>query len=159
MATRKKPTSNNGRSAPQQSRDAQERVTAQLSERADQLAEHAEELAHQAQYMAMQADRRVRRAIDRRPMTAVWTSFGVGLGLGLVVVALAPRSRREGWSLGDLSGSLRHLTDRVESMGRSAAHQASGVAHSLGDRASHYAHDLGDSASKRARDAAGFLGL
>ena len=97
-------------------------------------------------------------------MTAVWTSFGVGVGLGLAVVALLPRDRREGWSIGgwsldDLSGSLRDLTDRVESIGRSAARGASHYAHDLGDRASHYAHDLGDRAARRARDAAGSIGF
>lgn len=159
MATRKKGSSNNGRSTQQRARDERDRLAEQLSERADQLAGHAEDLADRAQYMTMQADRRFRAAVDRRPMTAIWTSFGVGVGLGLAVVALLPRERRSGWSLDDLSGSLRHLGDRVEAMGRSAAHRASDYAHDLGDRASHYAHDLGDSASRRTRDAAGFFGL
>jgi ElaB/YqjD/DUF883 family membrane-anchored ribosome-binding protein len=149
MATRKKSaSSNNGRSPQQRLKDEQERLAEQLSERADQLAGHAEHLAERAQHLASQADRRFRGAVDRRPMTAVWTGFGVGLGLGLAIVALLPRDRRPHWSLDDLSGSLRQLGDRVESMGRSAAHQASG-----------YAHDLGESASRHARDAAGYLGF
>ncbi|QDV39007.1 hypothetical protein [Tautonia plasticadhaerens] len=159
MATRRKGSSNNGRSTQQRAQDERDRLAEQLSERADQLAGHAEDLADRAQHMAMQADRRVRGAVDRRPMTAIWTSFGVGLGLGLAVVALMPRDRRSGWSLDDLSGSLRHLGERVEAMGRSATRQASGYAHDLGDRASGYAHDLGDSASRRAKDAAGLLGF
>ena len=45
MATRKKGSSDNGRNPQQQrARDEQERLTAQLSERADQLAGHAEDL-------------------------------------------------------------------------------------------------------------------
>ncbi|RUL83897.1 hypothetical protein [Tautonia sociabilis] len=148
MATRKKSSSNNGRGVGQKDRQEQERLAARLSERADALAEHAEELADRAQHLAWQADHRFRGAVGRRPMTAVWTSFGLGLGLGLAIVALVPRDRRSGWSLDDLSGSLRELGDRVEAMGRSAARGAS-----------RQAHDLGESAVRRVRDAAGFLGL
>ena len=149
MASRRKGSSDNGRSMQQRVRNEQERLAERLSERAEELADQAESLAHQAQEMAINADRRVRRVVDRRPMTAIWTSFGLGLGLGLVLVAVASsRSRdEEGWSLDDLSGSLGDLSRRASAIGRSVAHQASD-----------YAQDFGKTARRRVRDVAGSLG-
>lgn len=153
MATRKKSSSNNGRNVQEQAKNQKEQLAEQLSERASELADRAEYLAQHAQEMAMHADQRFRKTVDRRPMTAVWTSFGLGLGLGLAVVVLASSRRDDewsvgGWSMDDLSDSLSDLRHRVESQGRSAAH-----------RASDYAHDFGRSASKRVRDVAGSMGL
>lgn len=152
MATRKKGSSSNGRNVQQRARDEKEQLAERLSERSAELAEQAESLAQHAQEMAMHADQRFRRVVNRRPMTSVWTSFGLGVGLGLALVALVPARSRHGgaggWSLDDLSGSLGDLGRRAERIGRSAAHQASD-----------YAHDLGHSVSRRARRAADSLGF
>lgn len=152
MATRKKGSSTNGRNVQQRARNEKEQLAERLSERSAELAEQAESLAHHAQEMAMHADQRLRRTVNRRPMTSVWTSFGLGVGLGLALVALVPARSRQGgaggWSLDDLSGSLGDFGRRAESMGRSAAHHASD-----------YAQDVGHAVSRRARKAAGSLGF
>ena len=165
MATRKKGSTSGGSNGRKSDlAREQERLTRRLGERADQLTEHAQHLAAQAEGLAAEAEHRTRRSIERRPMTSVWTAFGVGVGLGLAVVALLPhRDERAGWlpddwSIDDLGGSLRHLSDRVESLGRTAASRASGVAHDVGDAASGYAHDLGKAAG-RARRTAGSMRL
>lgn len=162
MATRKKGSTSGGSNGRQSDlAREQERLTRRLGERADQLTEHAQQLAAQAEGLATEAHHRTRRAVAQRPMTSVWTAFGVGVGLGLAVVALLPhRDEREGWdwSLDDLGGTLRDLSHRVESLGRTAASRASGVAHDVGEAASGYAHDLGEAAG-RARRSAGSMRL
>ena len=163
MANRnKRETSGNNSGATREtSQSRQEQLTHRLSEQADVLTENAGAMARDARRMADHADSRFREAVSRRPMTSVWTGFGLGVGIGLALIALLPDDRRgrDHWSLDDLTESLRDLGGRAESLGRSAAGRASGYAHDLGGRASEYAHDLGEAASKRVRKAAGRFGL
>jgi len=159
MATRKKGGSgDNGR---QSRAREQETLTRRLSENVEELSERAEEMAARADRPALESEHRARLAIQQRPMTSVWTSFGLGVGLGLAVVAMLPRERlRSGdRAARDLAGTLRDLSERAEALGRSASREASGRARDLSGRASETARDWGETASRRAREAAGSLRL
>jgi hypothetical protein len=57
---------------------------------------------------------RIEQMIERNPLSAVLTGFGLGLGFGLTVTLLISRQRQQTWWERNLPESLSHLPDRFK---------------------------------------------
>jgi hypothetical protein len=57
---------------------------------------------------------RIDQMIQRNPMSAVLTGFGLGLGFGLAVTLLISRRREQTWLERTLPESIQHLPERFK---------------------------------------------